>query len=154
MRNYLITLCIVAVGFMCVGLASANQAEEAKTFVKKAVSMAQKEGLDKTFKAISNRKGPFVKGQMYVFAGDFEKTTLLAHPFAPEMMIGSNMKDFKDRKGTPVFVEFAKILKDSGEGWLEYLGRDRITSKDQPKKAYVMRVPGTTIFMGCAYYLK
>lgn len=93
-----------------------------------------------------------MKGEMYAFAGDLEKTTLLAHPFAPQMMIGSDMSDFKDRQGKQIFVLFGKVAKDPGQGWIDYLGRKRSTGKDHPKRAYIMRVPGTTVFIGCAYY--
>jgi signal transduction histidine kinase len=152
MRRYSLVCLVLVIGLVWAGTAAADQATEAKAMVEKAVAMAKAKGMDNTFKAIRDRKGGLVKGEVYVFAGDLEKTTLLAHPFAPEMMIGSDMSDFKDRKGQPIFVLFGKMAKDAGQGWIDYLGRRRSTGKDHPKRAYIMRVPGTTVFIGCAYY--
>lgn len=152
MRTYALIGVVLVLGLACAGTAAADQAADAKAMVEKAVAMAKEKGLDNTLKAISDRKGGFVKGEIYAFAGDLEKTTLLAHPFASEMMIGSDMSDFKGRKGQPIFVLFGKMAKDAGQGWIDYLARRRSTDKDHPKRAYIMRVPGTTVFIGCAYY--
>ncbi len=104
MRDASTVILTLAICALFVGFAYADQAEEAKALVDKAVTMAEKEGLEKTIKEVGKRKGPFVKGALYVWAGNYEKTTILAHPFVPGLVRAPDLKTFKDKKGNHVFV--------------------------------------------------
>ncbi|AVR97303.1 methyl-accepting chemotaxis protein [Pseudoduganella armeniaca] len=46
--------------------------------------------------------------------------TMLMHPIKSEL-IGKDMTDFKDAKGTYLYREAARIAQGSGEGWVEYV---------------------------------
>ena len=153
-HRFFTVVAVVGLVVFCFGIAAADQAQEAKALVEKAVAMVQNEGKEKAFKAVSDRKGPFVKDDLYVWAGDFDKTTLVAHPYVTELMIGVDLKDFKDEKGNAVFVMLGKVAKDPGQGWVDYWNRRPSTGEVHPKRAYVLRVPGTTLYMGCGYFPK
>lgn len=57
-------------------------------FVDSAVTYVQANGEDAALKEFSNPKGKFIRGELYIFAYDFNGTTL-AHPVNPEK-IGVN----------------------------------------------------------------
>jgi cytochrome c len=154
MRTQLLVALLTVLALVFAGAANADQAQQVKALVEKAVAMAKKDGIEKTLKAANDRKGPFVKDGVYVVAADMEKNTMLAHPYASSMMIGSDMSDFKDQKGKLIFIEMAKIAKGPGQGWIDYVRRNRRTDKDQAKKGFVMRVPDSTLYFVCGYFVK
>ncbi len=154
MRLYLLVILMVGLGVVVSGAACADQAQDVKGLVEKAVAMAEKDGKEKTIKAIGNRKGPFVKGAMYVWAGDYEKTSVLAHPFIPALSEAPTLKGFKDEKGNHPFTLFGDVAKKPGTGWVEYWMSNPDTGKVSLKKAYVSAVKGTTIYVGSAYFPK
>jgi len=54
---------------------------------------------------------------------------MVMHPYKPELD-GKDLSDFKDPKGKHLFVEFAKVGKEKGEGYVDYLWPK--PGKDQP----------------------
>jgi hypothetical protein len=134
-----------------VPVALADKAQQAKALVEKAVAMAKDKGLPATLKAIADPKGPFVQGEFYVFAGDIDKVTLVAHPIKPKL-VGKPLAVIKDKKGKMFFVEFTRVAKDPGYGWVEYWWPKPGENKPSLKRSYIQRVPGSNVFFGCGYY--
>lgn len=130
---------VAVLGLLCTSLAAADQADESKSLVDKAAAMVKKDGMDKTLKAVNDMGGPFVKGDLYVWAGDCEKTTLLAHPTLPSLVTGTSLKEFKDEKGNQLFVSFGKVAKDPGHGWVEYWQRQPSTGELKIKRAFILK---------------
>ena len=127
------------------GLAMADQAADAKTLVEKAVAMATQKGLDVALKAINDLKGPFVKGNLYVFAMSLENTRLAAGSPFNKQLLGTVANAPFNRK-------MAEIAKGPGSGWLTYAWPKPDKEKPSPKKTYIMRVPGHDAYFGCGYY--
>ena len=44
---------------------------------------------------------------------------MIMHPTQPALN-GKDVSDYKDPKGKAIFVEFAKVCKERGEGFVEY----------------------------------
>ncbi|MBK4735335.1 methyl-accepting chemotaxis protein [Noviherbaspirillum pedocola] len=64
---------------------------------------------------------------------------VVMHPIKPEMD-GKDMSDFKDKAGTPLYMNVAKIAKTTGEGWVDYVWPkpgDADQNRVYPKGAYV-----------------
>jgi cytochrome c len=145
---------ILGLGIMWIGSAAADDAADAKALVEKGVAMAKEKGLDGTVKAIDDPKGPFVKGELYLFAGSLEKNTLLAHPFAHQKLVGPDLTAMKDSKGNAFFVKFKEVAEKTGSGWVEYMWPKPGEKQDSLKKTFVMRVPGEKVYIGAGYYVK
>ena len=149
-RAVVLTVAVI----LCLALAPAalaDKAQEAKALVEKAVAMAKDKGLEAALKAVSDPKGPFVQGEFYVFAGDIKRVTLVAHPIKPKL-VGKPLAVIKDKKGKMFFVEFTRVAKDPGHGWVEYWWPKPGEKKPSLKRSYIARVPGTNVFFGCGYY--
>ena len=147
-----VVLCVAVI--LCLALAPAalaDKAQEAKALVEKAVAMAKEKGLDATLKAIADPKGPFIKGEFYIFAGDIDKITLVAHPYKPKL-VGKPLAVVKDKKGKMLFAEFSKVAKNPGHGWVEYWWPKPGEKTPSLKRSYIQRVPGTNVYFGCGYY--
>ncbi len=63
--------------------------------------------------------------------------TILMHPYRSDLN-GQNVYDFQDSQGNRIFVEFAKIVQDQGEGYLSYVWQwQDDLSRLEPKESYV-----------------
>ena len=115
--------------------------------------MAIVEGEEAVLKAIGDPKGPFVKGDVYLFAGPLDRVTLSAHPHNPEL-VGKDLSTLRDDHGNFLIFQFVRTALVDGAGWTEYWWPKPGESKASLKKAYVMKVPGKDMYIGGAYYLE
>ena len=61
---------------------------------------------------------------------------MIMHPYKPEMD-GKDLSDNKDPNGKELFVEFARVAKEKGEGFVDYLWPKYGADKPQPKLSFV-----------------
>lgn len=154
MKKILLLGLALGVGFLSVGLAFADDAADAKALVEQGVAMVKAKGLDATLKAIGDPKGPFVKGDLYLFAGALDKVTLLAHPFAAQKLVGPDLSKMKDSTGNFFFVKFKEVAQQPGSGWVKYMWPKPGATGDSLKNTFVMRVPGQDAYIAAGYYVK
>ncbi len=124
---------------------------EVKALVERGVVMAVVEGEKAVLKAIGDPKGPFIKGDLYLFAGLLNKVAMSAHPYKREL-VGKDLSTFRDNHGNFLFFEFVKTALKAGAGWTEYWWPKPDTEKASLKKTYVMKVPGKDMYIGGGYY--
>jgi cytochrome c len=148
------TLTVAVVALLCfafAGTAMADKKADAKALVEAGIAMAKEKGYDAALAAVKDKNGPFVKGDLYIFAGSTEKPELIAHPIKPTL-VGKNMAKMKDVKGKFFFVEFMNTAKGPGQGWVEYWWPKPGEKKASPKDTYVMKVPGQPVWFACGFY--
>ncbi len=106
-----------------------------KQLVKTAVAYFYQNGKEATFALISNPSGPFVKGDIYMFAWDFEGESV-AHGqnFA---LVGQNRLTLQDARGAFVLQDLLKVARTKGKGWTKYIWRN------ETKRSYVEIVRDT-----------
>lgn len=154
MRKLLALLMTLILGLICAGLAVADDAADTKALVENGVAMAKEKGLEPTLKAIGDPKGPFVKGDLYLFAGSLDKVTATAHPFAADKLVGPDLTNLKDSKGSQFFIKFKEIAEKPGSGWVEYWWPKPGEKEPSLKKTFIMRVPGQDAYIAAGYYPK
>ena len=145
---------VLAVVFLMVAPLSAS-ADDAtvEELVNKGVALWKEKGKDYTLKVVNASAGPLRKGSLYVFACDF-KGKILAHP-AQKDLVGVDQWELQDAKGRFLTQEFIKAAKSpEGFGWVDYDWMRVNESTPTPKRAFIKRVPGEDIFLGCGYYKK
>jgi signal transduction histidine kinase len=151
-RKWMFLAAAVSVAsLLLAGPVLAGKKEDAKALVNQAVAMAEKQGVDAAVEAVKDKNGPFVKDDLYVFAGTTKKVELIAHPIKP-VLVGKDMGKMKDVKGKYFFVEFMNTAKGPGEGWVEYWWAKPGEKKPSPKNTYVKRVPGEEVWFAAGYY--
>ena len=77
------------------------------SLVNKAVTMFKDQGSAAALKAINDEKGPFIKGEIYVFAATMDNV-LVGHPFDPSSR-RINLSNMKDNSGVPIFQKFKEV---------------------------------------------
>ncbi len=103
-----------------------------KRIVKTAVAYFNQNGKEAAFALINNPKGPFVRGDIYTFAYDFNGV-VVAHG-QNAALVGQNLIDQVDSQGKPLIKELIRIARTKGKGWVDYYWRNEF------KRSYVERV--------------
>jgi len=147
------SILVAAAMISATGLVMANdsQALKARVLVEKGVRMAVAMGEEKTLKAIGDPKGQFVDGELYLFAGPLDMVALSAHPYRPAL-VGKDLSTFKNSQMFSFIGDFARIAKEDGEGWVEYMWPKPGAEEPSLKKTYIMKVPGKNLYIGCGFY--
>lgn len=111
---------------------------DAEAMVKKAVAFYKANGQAKAFEEISNPKGKFVSGDIYVFVYDLTGKCV-AHGGNPKM-VGKDLIDLKDSDGKAFVKERLEIANGKGKGWQEYKFTNPVSKSIENKTAYIEKV--------------
>ena len=114
--------------------------EELKTFVEEAYSHALVTGKDKALTEFMDLNGIWVRGDVYIFAHDFNGTALCL-PYLPKE-VGTNRMDIQNDQGVYINREMRAIAMN-GSGYYEYRWRNPISNQSEPKVSYVSKVDDT-----------
>jgi signal transduction histidine kinase len=126
--------------------------DECVAKTKEAGKMVTEKGVEAAIAEVNKKDGKFVWKDTYVFLMDLDGK-MIAHPMSPAL-VGKNVLDMKD-KGDPgklLFVDFVKVAKDKGEGWVDYMWLNPGDPKPRKKLTYIYRVPGKNVLAGAGVY--
>jgi methyl-accepting chemotaxis protein len=122
-----------------------SKEEQAKSLVQVAYStLAQQYELEKAGKisrqgaqqnAIQIVRAMRYGNDNYLWFNDM-RPVMVMHPFQSQLE-GKDLSDYKDPKGTYIFVEFVKVAQKDGEGWLYYMWPKPGETKPVEKLSYV-----------------
>jgi polar amino acid transport system substrate-binding protein len=124
--------------------------QELRQFVADAKSYAQANGREKALAAFNNLSGPFIKGDLYIFADDYNGT-VLAWPYRPDQ-IGVNRFNVTDEVGSYNIQEMIATAK-SGGGMVDYYSVNPFTNTTELKISYVADIDGTWL-VGAGRYIE
>jgi methyl-accepting chemotaxis protein len=96
------------------------------------------------------RYGP--EGKDYFWINDFGPTMIM-HPFRPDLD-GKDISDFKDPDGKALFVEFVRVCRDKGSGFVDYVWQwhdDK--TRLVPKTSYVQAFAPWGWIVGTGIYI-
>ena len=128
----IVTLAILITCGACQAIAGAD-ADSAVALVKKAVAYYKTNGLEKALDELSNPKGQFNAGELYVFVYD-QNATMLAHP--NNSLIGKNLMDVPDADGKLFRKEIVTTVTEKGSGWVDYKYKNPKTKEIEPKTTF------------------
>ncbi len=118
--------------------------------VQKAESLIGEKGKDYALKVFSASKGPFINGELYVFACSMDNR-LLAHPYRRDL-IGQDVNDVKDAENKPLFQEFRNVAQKRGDGWVNYWWSKAGEPGRFPKTTYIKGMAEHNMYIGVGYY--
>ena len=112
--------------------------EDLVAFVKSAVAYAHTNTKENALLEFSDKNGLFVKGELYIYAYDFNGTTI-AHPVNPDK-IGVNRLSEKDAQGN-LFINDLRFAAYNGTGFSEYYYINPLHNNSVEKKlGYVEKI--------------
>ncbi|MEJ5357128.1 MAG: methyl-accepting chemotaxis protein [Desulfobacterales bacterium] len=95
------------------------------------------------------RYGP--ENKDYFWINDLHPRMVM-HPYKPELD-GRDLTDHQDPAGKRLFVEFARVGRQSGEGFVDYLWPKYGADRPQPKLSYVKLVRDRGWVVGTGLYI-
>ena len=95
------------------------------------------------------RYGP--ENKDYFWINDLEPRMIL-HPYKPELN-GKDLSDNKDPNGKRLFVEFVRVCKEKGEGFVDYMWPKPGMDEPQPKLSFVKLLPEWGWIVGAGIYI-
>jgi len=81
-------------------------------FVEEGIAYAQKTGKEQALEAIGDTSGPFIDGDLYLYAYDYNGT-LLSHPYLKNS-VGTNLYNMTGTFGEPVIQALATTAQNGG----------------------------------------
>ena len=136
--------------FLLGTLSFAGDAKElatANALLKKATA-AVKADKAAALKQISDPKGPYVEGEIYVFAYDLTGT-MLAHPKNPKL-IGKNLLETPDVDGKLFRKEIVEGAKAKGSGTVDYRYKNPESGKIEDKTTHYVKA--NDVILACGIY--
>jgi cytochrome c len=128
-----------------VSLAASNT-DEAKAMVENSIAYLKANGRDKTLAEISNQKGKFVKGDVYVVILDMT-ATMLAHPYNPKL-VGKNLLEVPDPDGKLFRKDIIEMAKTKGSGWVDFKYKNPSTNKVESKTTFIKKADDMIFICG------
>jgi signal transduction histidine kinase len=142
--------CIAALGAAGSALAQKKgefaTKDEAQAMVKKGVAFIKKEGKDKGYAEITNKKGQFTDRDLYLVVYGLDGV-VRAHG-ANEKMVAKNLIDLKDVDGKPFVKERVEMGKTNATFWQDYKFSNPVSKKIEPKQMYCERLEDTVVCGG------
>jgi cytochrome c len=119
-------------------------------FVNEAIAYAKANGKDKAIAEFNNPKGKFVRGELYIYAYNWDGVAL-ANGGNPALA-GQNLIDMTDPNGVKVIQSLIKVAR-AGGGWVDYVWPYPKTKINEPKVGYANGVDSTW-WLGSGMYTK
>lgn len=123
--------------------------QEIKDFVDNAAAYAQKNGKAAALSAFSNTSGPFVFGDVYIYALDYSGRDL-ALPYQPQL-VGTSFYDLQDNSGR-YYTRTEIALAQDGGGYLLYQYPDPSDNFTVKYKVSYVRPVDDTYWIGAGIY--
>jgi len=142
--------CIAAIG--AAGSAIAQKKgefatrDEAQAMVKKGVAYIKKEGKEKGYAEITNKKGQFTDRDLYLVVYGLDGV-VRAHG-ANEKMVAKNLIELKDVDGKPFVKERIELAQSKGTFWQDYKFSNPVSKKIEPKQMYCEKLDDTVVCGG------
>ncbi|MBK1680732.1 cache domain-containing protein [Rhodocyclus tenuis] len=134
---------------MLAGAAEHATPREAHALFSQAVRYLQANGPEKAWAAFNDRKGAFVKKDLYVYVIDREGV-YVANGAAPDSLIGLKVLDTVDAAGAPLFRQMIAVTENQQEARIRYVWLNRQSNRVEPKVSWLHR-EGNYI-VGVGYY--
>jgi len=122
-----------------------------KTKVAAAVALLNKEG-KAAYAKFKGKGSEFLFAGTYIWINDYDGVMLM-HPIKPAM-VGKALLGLKDGNGKRFFVDMVDVVKNKGEGWVDYTWPKPGEKERSLKVSYVKKatVDGTPVVVGCGTY--
>jgi len=119
-------------------------------FVDEAAAYVKDNGKEKALKEFNNRSGSFVRGELYIYAYDFNGTNL-AHPIRPDL-VGHDQRGLLDINDVAMIRNELALAKNGG-GIMYLVFRNPIHEDREELKLTYIRKVDDGMWLGSGTYL-
>jgi methyl-accepting chemotaxis protein len=124
-----------------------NEARDlAVSLVRRGIEHIESKGAEVAFRDFEDKKGPFVKGDHYLWVCDLQGV-VRSYCLMPKM-VGQNRADMRDAQGKTFMRDILRIAAERGRGWVDYQWHNPTTKKEEPKSTYFERTGSLLVLCG------
>jgi cytochrome c len=134
---------VVGVGYS----APRSTADDARAMLGRAVALARADGPAKAAATFNDRRGAFVKDDLYVFMVNLDSGRFEAMGMNPALS-DTDARGLADAAGHAIVAEMIEKLKTADEATVDYVWRNPVTNRVEKKRSYVRREGGSLIGVG------
>ena len=134
--------------FSCLASDQTASANEIMAFVDEAVTYVNNNGVEKALDEFNNPTGSFVRGDLYIFAYDFNGTCM-AHPINPELVGQTGLLDIN---GVDVVGRELALAKRGGGTMYIVFPNPAHDGEEELKQLYIESV-NDSLYLGSGLYL-
>jgi polar amino acid transport system substrate-binding protein len=134
--------------FSCLASDQTASANEIMAFVDEAVTYVNNNGVEKALDEFNNPTGSFVRGDLYIFAYDFNGTCM-AHPINPELIGQTGLLDIN---GVDVVGRELALAKRGGGTMYIVFPNPAHDGEEELKQLYIESV-NDSLYLGSGLYL-
>ncbi|MBB5368050.1 MULTISPECIES: cache domain-containing protein [unclassified Janthinobacterium] len=145
---------IIKGSLLCLACASFAVSAATEPTEKDAIAMAERgaafikaHGKEEMIKKLIAKDPDFVQGSLYVDMRDIKTGIVLAHPINPAI-VGKDLTDVPDANGKKYRREIIELAQKQGKGWVDYLYKNPVSGKIEPKTTYILRVNDVVLEAG------
>jgi signal transduction histidine kinase len=131
----------------CTAYAAEPTEKDAIAMAERGAAYIKAHGKDDMMKKISGKDPDFVQGSLYVDMRDLHTGIVLAHPINPSI-VGKDLTDVPDASGKKYRREIIELAAAKGKGWVDYMYKNPVTGKIEPKTTYILRVGDVVLEAG------
>ena len=135
----LLTGFLLCLSFASVVAAPEPTEKDAIAMVERGASLMKAQGKDELIKKVAAKDPDFVQGSLYLYMRDIKTGILLAHPINPAI-VGKDLVDVPDANGKVYRREIIERAQKQGKGWVDYMYKNPVSGKLEPKTTYFLRV--------------
>ncbi len=106
------------------------------------------------FPKFSGKDSPFIYEGTYIWVHSLAESEMLVHPIKYKM-VGNKLAGLKDSKGKRFFVVMNDLVREKGEGWVEYFWPKPGTQDSVRKISFVKKAKlanGVEVVVGSGLY--
>ena len=119
-------------------------------FVDEAANYVKDNGKEKALQEFNNRSGSFVRGELYIFAYDFNGTNL-AHPIRPDL-VGHDQRNLLDINGVAIARNELALAKRGG-GVMYLVFQNPVHENREELKLIYLKKVDDSLWLGSGTYL-
>ncbi|MBB5607457.1 MULTISPECIES: cache domain-containing protein [unclassified Janthinobacterium] len=145
---------LITGSLLCLALTSFAVSAATEPTEKDAIAMAERgaafikaHGKEEMIKKLIAKDPDFVQGSLYVDMRDIKTGIVLAHPINPAI-VGKDLTDVPDANGKKYRREIIELAQKQGKGWVDYLYKNPVSGKIEPKTTYILRVNDVVLEAG------
>ncbi len=135
-------------GIECNNVTNITEENRAIAFLNEAVAYMNDNGRERALQEFNNRSGSFVRGDLYIFAYDFNGTNIV-HPIRPDLV---GQKGMLDINGVDVVSKEIALAKRGGGTMYLVFQNPAHENKEELKQIYIKNV-NDSMYLGSGLYL-
>lgn len=128
--------------------ASAEPTEkDAIAMAEKGAAVIKSKGKEELMRRLTAKDPEFLQGSLYIDIRDVKTGIVLAHP-VNQSIVGKDLVDVPDANGKKYRREIIELAAAKGKGWVDYMYKNPVSGKIEPKTTYILRVDDVVLEAG------